>query len=136
MSGNNSVNRSVFLARYLGRILGSLLIGAALFLVWRGIDQGRVFDLFQGFLFTVLGILYVLPWLRLSRRRWRKCFGLLLVMTAVLAFTQVLAVMVTFAEAARQGVKPGPPIFQGVILFLVLMQPAVIFFERHPDCWE
>lgn len=132
MSDCRKLPPGLVLARRIGKVLGVGLIGTAVAFFWRGIGQGHILALGQGLLFGSLGIAYLLPWSRLSRKAWRSCFGVLLVVTAVLAFSLIIGVMITFAEAARQGVRPGPPIFQGVVLFLVLMQPAVILFECKP----
>jgi len=73
-------------------------------------------------------------WKRLeSTAAWKPLFIILCFFTVAFVFTLVVDLMFQYMLAAGQGGKPAPPAFQSLLLFIMLMQPPVIIFQRRPE---
>lgn len=88
----------------------------------------------ESVVFGLTGILLLLPWKKLEASKgWKPLLILLCFIACAFVFTLVVDLMFQYMMAAEQGAKPPPPAFQSLMLFLVLMQPAVLIFQRRPE---
>lgn len=124
------------IARWVGRCLGITLILWAIYVVITDFflaSSPSVALLFKPLVFVGLGSLYLLPWQQsITAELWKKCFLLLILMTSVFVFTLMASVMTEHIAITQTGKKPPPPMFEGMIVFLVLIQVPTILFERNP----
>jgi hypothetical protein len=119
--------------RAAGLAVGCFLIlwGPLSALRWEG-HQPHGLLMAQGLFFTTFGLLLVLPWNRLPLCWWKPLFYLLCFFAAAFAFIQVIDLLFQYMVAAEFRRRPAPPAFQGIQLFLALLQPPVILFNRNP----
>ncbi|GAB4279049.1 MAG: hypothetical protein Tsb0018_08990 [Opitutales bacterium] len=118
--------------RYMGVGLGFFLIvwGCASWFRWNGaLGLGIV----QGIFLCLYGLLLTAPWKTVPERTWRRMFFLLLGMTAGFVFFQVFDVLYQAALAEELHHKLAPPAFQGILIFIALMQVPAVLFERKPE---
>jgi hypothetical protein len=122
--------RSLRYARLAGRVLSVLLLALGVTALIRG---AGVFELFKGAYFVVYGIVLSLPYGRLSDAAWKPLYASLVVLSAVFVFVMVAVVMFAYMAAADRGERLGIPGFEGMLIFLALLQVPVVLFQRKPD---
>ncbi len=126
--------RGMAYSRAAGLSVGLFLILWSPFnlLRWGGEGPGSLLGFQTGF-FMIYGLLLVLPWKKLAGSRWWKpLFSLLCVAGAVFIFTMVIDLMFQYMLAAEQSRKPAPPAFQGMLIFISLLQIPTVLFIKHP----
>lgn len=120
-------------ARAFGIGLGLFLLGwgPASWLRWNGaLGLGLV----QGVFITGYALLLLLPWERLGRgRAWWITYAIFGVCSLSFVFYQVFDVLYQLALAQGAGHKSPPPAFQGVLIFLALMQLPTVLFAHKPE---
>jgi hypothetical protein len=122
--------RGLRYARIGGHLLSALLLALGLTALIKG--QGT-FDAFKGIYFVVYGIVISLPFGRMSDTIWRWSYGLLVGLSVVFVFVIIAVVMFAYMAAADRGDRLGIPGFEGMLIFLALMQVPVVLFQRKPD---
>lgn len=82
----------------------------------------------------IYGTLLALPWKKINASQfWGILFGVLIVISVIFVFLQVIEVMFAYMTAAEQGEKLGPPGLQGLLIFIALLQVPAILFIHKPD---
>lgn len=80
------------------------------------------------------GLLLLLPWPRLMHSpRWAWWLGLLAIMAVAFSFMMISEVMAKNYLANNKGMKAKPPVFQAILLFVMMAQPPVAWFFRRPE---
>lgn len=125
-----STLRGLRYARVAGYVLSALLLALGVTALIKG--QGA-FETFKGAYFVAYGILVSLPFGRMSETAWRCSYGLLIGLSAVFVFVMIAVVMFAYMAAAEQGDRLGVPGFEGLLIFLALLQVPVVLFQRKPD---
>lgn len=88
----------------------------------------------QAIFFVLFGALLLLPWKRIATtKHWRPLFALVCVMCVIFGFVMVCEVMALNYIADANRTKPGPPILQGIQLFIALGQIPILIFLRRPE---
>lgn len=128
---NPSTAKGLSYARWAGRILGAVLIIWGLASVTS--DSGQVFNTIKGVYFLALGIVVNLPFQRLPKSLWKWSYISLCALSAGFVFVMVVSVMFAYMELAERGEKLGVPGLEGTLVFLALLQPPVVLFQRKPD---
>ena len=119
-----------------GRIAGQVL--GIILLIW-GISKlfsatsGNPFDWVQAIYFIIFGLIVQLPYQKLGDQAWKAAFAVLCLLSAGFVFVMVVSVMFAYMEYAERGEKLGVPGLEGTLVFLSLLQPPVILFQRKPD---
>lgn len=131
-SGQPGVPAGVRYARIVGRILGAVLIAQG---VWGLAAEGGAdaFARFRHVFFLLFGLLVNAPFPRLGNRGWRYAFGLLVAFSVAFVFLMIGTVMFDYMAAAERGERLGVPGFEGALVFLALLQPPAVLFQRRPD---
>ncbi len=127
--------RSLLYARMVGVAAGAFLLLWLPFnaLRWGGEAPAGLLTA-EWLVFGLVGVLLLLPWKKLEpTKAWKPLVFVLCAAAAAFAFTLVVDLIFQYMMAADQGTKPMPPAFQSLLLFLVLMQPAVVIFQRRPE---
>lgn len=84
--------------------------------------------------FSWVGIMLLLPWKRFEANAiWKPLIVVFFLAVGAFAFTMVVDLIFQYILAADQGLKPAPPAFQSLLIFLILMQPPVVIFQRRPE---
>lgn len=124
------------IARWTGRILGIGLIAWGIYALASDFllrANPGLTSFFKSLIFIGLGSLYLFPWKReITDRLWKRLFLLLILVTAIFVFTLMASVMSEHIAIAQAGQKAPPPMIEGALLFLVLIQVPTILFERNP----
>lgn len=131
---NLQVNPGVIWARRFGTLLGLFYIvwGPAVYLQL-GEVAGTAHAMRAGFL-VFLGIMLMLPYDRFpAAKTWKILFGILCASCVALVFTMIISVMFDYMAAAEREERLGVPGFEGTLIFLTLMQPPAVLFQRRPD---
>lgn len=124
-------------ARLSGVGLGLYLLFSAPYKIsqFAGTSDARLW-VETGVLGTV-GLIQLVPWTHIrSRRLFRAFFTLLVALTTATVFALVFFTMFTYIDMMSVGRKPGLPAFQGVVIFLSLLQVPTVLFLRHPEWME
>lgn len=129
---NENTAKSLRYGRLAGRIMGVLLLGWGL-RVLLSVQSATTFDCIQSLYFVVFGILVQLPYSTLRDRAWKISFATLCLLSAGFVFVMVVSVMFSYMEYAERGEKLGVPGLEGTLVFLALLQPPVVLFQRKPD---
>ena len=131
--GPTDVPAGVRYARLAGRLLGAVLIALGIWglAAWDG--GGDAFARFRQGFFVLFGLLVNLPFPRLGHRAWRYAFGLLIAFSVAFVFLMIGTVMFDYMAAAERGERLGVPGFEGTLVFLALLQPPAVLFQRRPD---
>lgn len=134
MTDPNTANNTAAGLRY-GRISGQVM--GAILLVW-GLSKlfaagSSTFDVVQAIYFIVFGLIVQLPFQKLSAQAWKVSFAVLCLLSAGFVFVMVVSVMFSYMEYAERGERLGVPGLEGTLVFLTLMQPPVVLFQRKPD---
>ena len=83
------------------------------------------------------GLVQLIPWTQIrSSRLFRALFILLIAFTTATVFSLIFFTMFSYIDMMSVGRKPGLPAFQGMIIFLGLLQVPTVLFLRHPDWME
>ncbi|HAY99847.1 MAG TPA: hypothetical protein DCY38_03550 [Opitutae bacterium] len=122
--------RGLRYARRAGYVLTALLLALGITALVKG--QGT-FETFKGIYFVAYGIVISLPFARMSDKVWRRCYGLLVGLSALFVFVMVAVVMFAYMAADARGERLGVPGFEGTLIFLALLQVPVVLFQRKPD---
>lgn len=130
----SAINPGVIWARRFGTLLGIF------YLVWGpwgyfslGEVAGTAHALRSLFI-CALGIMLVLPYERFQAAKvWKTLFALLCVCAVAFVFTMIVSVMFDYMAAAERDERLGVPGFEGTLIFLTLMQPPAVLFQRRPD---
>lgn len=120
-------------ARAFGVGLGLFLLiwGPASWFRWNG---ALGLGLFQGIFIAIYAFLLLLPWNRLGRGRfWWVMYAVFGACSLSFVFYQVFDVLYQLALAQGAGYKSPPPAFQGVLIFLALMQLPTVLFAHKPE---
>ena len=128
------VNPGVIWARRFGTLLGVFyLIWAPAVYIQLGEVAGTAHALRAGFI-MLLGVMLILPYDRFPvSKTWKFLFGLLCLNCAAFVFTMIVSVMFDYMAAAEREERLGVPGFEGTLIFLTLMQPPAVLFQRRPD---
>ena len=118
-------------ARFAGKILGvtllvlglSSLIGAA----------ESFFADFKAIYFIAYGSVLILPFKRMTPKKWKWSYGLLVVSSVIFVFVMVIGVIFDYMAADARGERLGVPGLEGTLIFLALLQVPVVLFQRQPD---
>ena len=117
-----------------GRLAGLVLSLLLLVLGIRALAGGQgSFEIFKGLYFAFYAIVISLPYARMSDTTWRRCYGLLVGLSALFVFVMVAVVMFAYMAADARGERLGVPGFEGTLIFLALLQVPVVLFQRKPD---
>jgi len=127
---NKARSRGLRYARLAGRLVSILLLALGLTALIRG---GGGFESFKGAFFILYGIVLNLPYARLSDTAWKFAYILLVALSAGFVFVMVGVVMFAYMAAAERGERLGVPGFEGLLIFLSLLQVPVVLFQRKPD---
>ena len=105
---------------------------------------------FEFLFFIIYGTLLAMPWGHITRTAtFRFAFGLLVVFSVAFGFLMVVDLMFQFPLTwdrlgvadpnsiyqlkSEKGDKPAPPTFQGLLVFLSLLQVPTVLFQRKPE---
>ncbi|MCH2154838.1 MAG: hypothetical protein MK080_02420 [Opitutales bacterium] len=129
-----TVNPGVIWARRAGFLLGLFY---ALWGPWTSLAVGSAAGwphwLRSGFI-VILGIMLMLPFAQFKKSKmWKSAFGTLCVCCIAFVFVMVISVMFDYMAAAERDERLGVPGFEGTLIFLTLMQPPAVLFQRRPD---
>lgn len=115
--------------------LGSFLAAALLVVhaILRALSDVVPGGLLLAVFYLCLAIATLLPWTVLPQKIWPWLFGAFVVGVVAFVFAMIYEVMFLHNAIAATGEKPGVPGFHGTLIFLVLMQPPVALFRRHPE---
>lgn len=91
------------------------------------------FDVVQAAYFIVFGLVVQLPYQKLSARAWKVSFAVLCLLSAGFVFVMVVSVMFSYMEYAERGERLGVPGLEGTLVFISLLQPPLVLFQRKPD---
>ena len=120
-------------ARAFGVGLGLFLLGwgPASWFRWNGaLGLGLV----QAVFVFCYALLLIIPWERLGPSRvWWVAYAVFGFSSLVFVFYQVFDVLYQLALVQGSGYKSPPPGFQGVLIFLALMQLPTVLFARKPE---
>ena len=135
MTDSASANNTAAGLRY-GRIAGQVM--GTVLIVWglTGFTGGELptaFDQFKFVYFLILGSIVQLPYQRLGEKAWKAAFAVLCLLAAGFVFVMVVSVMFAYMEYAERGEKLGVPGLEGTLVFLTLLQPPLVLFQRKPD---
>jgi len=78
------------------------------------------------------GMLLFLPFGRMPPRVWRVAWGVSCVLATGFVFLMVNDAIFLYMLAIDTGTRPGPPAFQSLLVFLGLLQPPTLLFQRKP----
>lgn len=131
---NLKESRGIRLARLGGRIFGGLLLAGGLLALLRGTSGG--FDSFRAAYGILYGVMLFLPFTRLKPKTWKTAFAGVCLLSAGHVFVLVVAVMYEYMALAELGERLGVPGLEGSLVFLSLMQPPSLLFERYPDLFD
>ena len=85
-------------------------------------------------LMVTYGVVLLLPWRRVTKRRSRLILaGLMVVLSVGFVFLQIIEVIVAYSAAAERGERLGVPGFQSALVFLALMQLPILLFIQNPE---
>jgi len=118
-------------ARWGGHALGLYLLLAAGWIL--GSAPKGSFPPFQAAYFVLYGTLITLRLDALAPKFWKPAFVLICVLSAGFVFVMIVDVMFAYMAAAERGERLGVPGLEGTMVFLALLQPPVILFQRRPD---
>ncbi|MFP4166906.1 MAG: hypothetical protein ACLFUF_07050 [Opitutales bacterium] len=121
-------------ARWAGYALGLTLVGLAAGEWFRGTDG--FLQIFTAVYFLVYGILLCLPYHRMDGRLWKRAFLALSGASAGFVFLMIVRVMLEHIAAAEQGENLGVPGFEGLLIFVGLLQVPAVLFQHRPDWLE
>ncbi|MEM7673680.1 MAG: hypothetical protein AAF212_10090 [Verrucomicrobiota bacterium] len=128
------VNPGVTWARRFGALLGVfyLIWGPASYLQLGEVAGTAHFA--RALFIACLGVLLMLPYNRIrSPKAWKPCFAILALGCVAFVFTMIVSVMFDYMAAAEREERLGVPGFEGTLIFLTLMQPPAVLFQRRPD---
>lgn len=129
-----SHNEGVTWARRMGSLLGLFFI---VWGPWTAISIGSAAGgahWARAFFVAALGVMLMLPYSRFKTTRiWRIAFGMLCACSVAFVFVMIISVMFDYMAAAERDEKLGVPGFEGTLIFLTLMQPPAVLFQRKPD---
>lgn len=123
--------RGLNYARWSGHFLSLLLI--VMGLVGFTASSLTTFELFKSAYFLIYGIVLSLPFAKMSDQNWKRCYILLVALSALFVFVMVAVVMFAYMAADARGERLGVPGFEGTLIFLALLQVPVVLFQRKPD---
>lgn len=124
--------RSIRFARRGGKVFGLVLILGGLLFFLRGAGESS-FGSFRAIYSIFYGGLLCLPFARFPAGSWKISFIAVCLFSAAHVFVLVVAVMYQYIELAEMGERLGVPGLEGSLVFLSLLQPPTLLFERHPD---
>lgn len=122
--------RGLGYARIAGYVMSALLLALGITALVKG---AGTFEMFKGVYFVVFGVVLGFPYGRFSDPVWKRCYILLVVLSALFVFVMVAVVMFAYMASADRGEKLGVPGFEGTLIFLALLQVPVVLFQRKPD---
>ncbi|MGB0370652.1 MAG: hypothetical protein ACPGN3_04825 [Opitutales bacterium] len=128
------INPGVIWARRFGALLGGfyLLWGPAVYLQLG--EVAGTAHLMRATFIVFLGVMLMLPYGKFaSPKLWKACFVTLCVGSVAFVFTMIVSVMFDYMAAAEREERLGVPGFEGTLIFLTLMQPLAVLFQRRPD---
>ncbi len=129
-----SVPDGVRYARRAGLVLGLLLLGFAARELLRELGPTVQTRWINAAFITAFAFLQLVPWSRLRDERvWKRCYIAFCALTALFVFAMVIKVIFEYKDYYAVNRKMTIPGFQGLLIFLALMQPPAVLFERKPD---
>lgn len=127
---STSNTRALLYARAAGYVVSILLLVLGL----TGLIQGAGgFEAFKSVYFIFYGLVLSLPFGRLPDAVWKPLYILLVALSVAFVFIMVAVVMFAYMAAAEMGERLGIPGFEGLLIFLSLLQVPVVLFQRKPD---
>lgn len=131
----NHKNRLIGLkfAKWGGYLLQILLLLLILGLVFGETQEPLLFKWIKGLYFAALVAILLLPFDRLKNKTFKLFFPLLCLLSVGFVFLMVVEVMFAYMAAAEIGERLGVPGFEGMLIFLTLLQIPTILFRRNPD---
>ncbi|MFP4069984.1 MAG: hypothetical protein ACLFVC_07370 [Opitutales bacterium] len=118
-------------ARWAGCALGAVLLISAVATLTTG--NIETFPLIRSLYSLLYGAVLVLPFSRFEDPTWKWTYGLLVALSAGFVFLMIASVMFDYMAAAERGERLGVPGFEGLLLFIALLQVPVLLFQRKPD---
>lgn len=126
-----SCSKGLRISRFFGRVTAVGL------LLWLWVMNGRLspnyphFMMFLNITGGVYALFLLMPWSkRLSSKMWWGLFLSFIGLSMILAIGFVGTVAYEQAEAIANLKRARPPIAQGILIFLCLLQVPTLFFDR------
>lgn len=131
---SDTVNPGVVWARRFGSLLGVFyLIWGPMSYLKLGEVAGTAHFLKAAFI-VFIGIMLMLPYSKFTAPKvWKACFITLCSCCFAFVFVMIVSVMFEYMAAAEREERLGVPGFEGTLIFLTLMQPPAVLFQRRPD---
>jgi len=118
-------------ARWGGHALGVCLVFLAGLTLGEG--QTGLFSAVKAAYFAVFGAFLTLRLEQLAPKYWKPAFVCHCILSAGFVFVMIGTVMFAYMAAAERGERLGVPGLEGTMIFLALLQPPVVLFQRRPD---
>ena len=126
---NKDHRQGVHYAYLAGKAVGLILPLRQVLLLSSGMSSWGVL-----FVESFFGLFLLLPWRSIVEKT--KGTGSLIVFTVttgVFIFYLVINTLLRIITMIEVGLRPGVPAFEGVLVFLILMQVPVLVFIRRPE---
>lgn len=125
------------ISRFVGVLTGAAVAIWAVLIFNR---LGATQPIFSGLLLCV-GLFYagllVFPWGAIKwPLLWKGLFAAMIALMVIWAVFLIGEVAYTQAIAIELKAKARPPVLEGALLFLSLLQVPTVFFARYPHCLE
>lgn len=121
-------------ARLAGLALGLLLVAFAVREIVREIGPSDFWRWLTAGLLCAFAALQLAPWNRMADDRlWKRCYIAFCALTALFVFLMVIKTITDYRLFYAVHKKMTIPGFQGLLIFLALMQVPAVLFERKPD---
>lgn len=130
----NQRQQGIAIARNAGKLFGSVLLLSSFWTLLQGASGS--FPLFRAGYSIVYGLLLCLPFAKFGKSLWKTSFAGLCVFSAGFVFVLIVAVMLAYMEMAERGERLGVPGLEGSLVFMALLQPPAVLFERYPDLFD
>ena len=129
-----SIPVGVKYARRAGFCLGLLLIAFAVREIFRSIGPSDFWRWLTAILLCGFATIQLTPWNRIHNEKvWKRCYLVFCAITVAFVFLMVIKTITDYRLYYAVHKKMTIPGFQGLLIFLALMQIPAVLFERKPD---
>lgn len=126
-----STTQGLRIAHWASRGFSTLLLIWGTFSLLKG--DNTHFEAIKSIYLLCFGALLLLPLQNMRERLWKWSFTAISITAAGFVFLMIFTVMFNYIELEEQGERLGVPGLEGTLVFLALMQPPVLLFQRRPD---